>query len=319
MFSIPTENRTTHPLRASQPKTEHRRRYAPPNQKPHTASVMRLATEHRKPQTLCASPPKTEHRRRYAPPHRKPNTADVTRLPTENRETLNIFFFAEQLLFHYFCENYPIFMNILTLTANPFQVNTYIVYNSDKQAIIIDPACSNPEEQNYFIREIDKHGLTPAMILLTHGHIDHILGCGFMREHYKIPVFAHEFTEIFIAQAESSADLFGLHLSHPPVIDKFIEHEQTIGIDQISFKAFHTPGHASGSLCFYSETSELVFSGDVLFQQSIGRTDLPTGDMDVLLFHIRKYLLTLPPQTIVYPGHGPKTTIENEIHTNPFL
>ncbi len=210
-------------------------------------------------------------------------------------------------------------MKINILTANPFQVNTYLISNDQNETIIIDPACSNVEEENYFVSEINALGLNPKMILLTHGHIDHILGCGFMSDHYGIDVYAHHLTEFFIAQVHDSADLFGLNIRHIPKINHYLEHGQSTGIQGVKFDVMHTPGHASGSLCFYSEKEHVLFSGDVLFQQSIGRTDLPTGDMDTLLYHINEFLLVLPPQTIVYPGHGPSTTIKHEIHHNPFL
>lgn len=185
--------------------------------------------------------------------------------------------------------------------------------------MIIDPSCSNREEEDYFVSEIQRLGLMPKMILLTHGHIDHILGCGFMSEHYGIDVYAHRLTEFFIAQANDSADLFGLRIRHMPKINHYLEHGDNVGIRDVNFNVLHIPGHASGSLCFYAESEKVLFSGDVLFQQSIGRTDLPTGDMETLLSHIRGYLLVLPPQTIVYPGHGPSTSIEDEMNHNPFL
>lgn len=210
-------------------------------------------------------------------------------------------------------------MELLILTFNPFQVNTYIIYNTKNQAVIIDPACSNPHEQKYLTREIERLKLKPEMILLTHGHIDHILGCGFTGNYYNIDVYAHQQTEFFIAQADESAMLFGMEFSHAPVITKHIEHGNDIGIEDIRFRVLHTPGHAAGSLCFHSSEHGILFSGDVLFLQSIGRTDLPTGDYHTLIQSIREQLLVLPPQTVVYPGHGPSTTIENEIRHNPFL
>jgi hydroxyacylglutathione hydrolase len=210
-------------------------------------------------------------------------------------------------------------MRIITLIANPFQVNTYILSDDAGNAIIIDPACSTSDEQQYFIREIEKHQLKPQMILLTHGHIDHILGCGFMQEFYSIDVFAHPRTDHFLDQANDSAKLFGLQMSHNPRITKYLEHKQIAGTETMPLEVIHAPGHADGSLCFYSAENDVVFTGDVLFQQSIGRTDLPTGDMDTLLESIRTNLLVLPPQTVVYPGHGPQTNIQDEINYNPFL
>ncbi len=210
-------------------------------------------------------------------------------------------------------------MKLQVLTANPFQVNTYIISNSKNHAIIIDPACSNEAEQLYFTEIINKQGITPVRIYLTHGHIDHILGCGFMQQLYNIEVYAHKDTEVFIQQASDSADLFGLEMSHLPVINNTIEHLQKTGIDEIEMTALHAPGHAAGSFCYYLKDHNIVFTGDVLFMQSIGRTDLPTGDMDTLLESIRQQLFTLPPTTVVYPGHGPSTTIEDEMNHNPFL
>lgn len=210
-------------------------------------------------------------------------------------------------------------MNLYILTANPFQVNTYLVSNEKNETVIIDPSCSDPHEQDYFVEEISRLNLKPKMILLTHGHIDHILGCGFMSWHYNIDVYAHPQTEFFIARAEDSAAAFGIPLSHAPVITKFIEHEQYAGIDGACFKVLYTPGHAAGSVCYYSESDKMLFSGDVLFMQSIGRTDLPTGDFDTLIESIRSKLLVLPPDTVVYPGHGTHTSIGDEIRYNPFL
>jgi hydroxyacylglutathione hydrolase len=210
-------------------------------------------------------------------------------------------------------------MKLQVLTANPFQVNTYLVSNEKNETIIIDPACGDQHEQDYFVEEIRRLNLKPLMILLTHGHIDHILGCGFMSTYYNIDVYAHPKTEFFIGRAEESATAFGIPLTHAPEITKHLEHGQLIGIDGISLSVLYTPGHATGSVCYYSEQEKVLFSGDVLFMQSIGRTDLPTGDMDTLLESISNNLLVLPPETIVYPGHGPETTIADEIRYNPFL
>jgi glyoxylase-like metal-dependent hydrolase (beta-lactamase superfamily II) len=210
-------------------------------------------------------------------------------------------------------------MELLILTFNPFQVNTYIIFNSKNQAVIIDPSCSNPHEQEYLTREIERLKLKPEMILLTHGHIDHILGCGFTSNYYNIDVYAHQQTEYFISQAEESATLFGIELSHAPFITKHLGHDDETGIEDLRFRVLHTPGHAPGSLCFHSVEHGILFSGDVLFLQSIGRTDLPMGDYHTLIQSISEHLLVLPPQTVVYPGHGPSTTIENEIRNNPFL
>jgi hydroxyacylglutathione hydrolase len=210
-------------------------------------------------------------------------------------------------------------MNIFTFTSNPFQVNTYVVVNSRNEAVIIDPGCSTKAEQEHFVSALDKLSVTPAMIILTHAHVDHILGCGFLREKYNISVYAHADSQYFIDEAPDSARLFGLSLTHPPFIDNFLKDGDQCGIDQVSFDVLHTPGHAAGSICLYSSDSQLLITGDVLFQNSIGRTDLPTGNMELLLKSIYSKLMSLPDNTVVYPGHGPSTTIGDEREFNPFL
>jgi len=210
-------------------------------------------------------------------------------------------------------------MNIYTLTSNPFQENTYLIVNSKNEAIIIDPGCSTEAEQDHFVSTFEQLSVNPSMIILTHGHIDHVLGCGFLREKYDIPVYAHADTQYFIDEAANSATLFGLRMSHPPVIDEILKDGDQCGIDEISFDVLHTPGHADGSICLYSSEHQIVITGDVLFQSSIGRSDLPTGNMETLLQSINSKLLTLPDNTVVYPGHGPSTTIGDEKEMNPFL
>ncbi len=205
------------------------------------------------------------------------------------------------------------------MTFNPFQVNTYILFNEKKETVFIDPACCNHSEQTYIISQITSLELIPKIILLTHGHIDHIAGCGFLQQYFNIDVFAHKNTEYFISQAPESAGLWGMELKHLPKITKYLKHEQIISLDDISLKVLHTPGHADGSLCYYSENANVAFTGDVLFMQSVGRTDLPTGNMDTLLNCIKNFLLILPPETVIYPGHGPSTTVADEIKYNPFL
>ncbi len=210
-------------------------------------------------------------------------------------------------------------MNIFTLTSNPFQVNTYIIANNLNEAVIIDPGCSTKHEQEHFVETIKRLGLEPKLIILTHAHIDHVLGCGFIREKYSILVAAHADSHRFIDEAPDSANLFGLRLSHLPKIDRVLHDDEYLGIDEVSLRVLHTPGHAAGSICLYCQDHGFVITGDVLFANSIGRTDLPTGNMELLLQSIGSKLLVLPDDTVVYPGHGQSTTIAEEKEYNPFL
>lgn len=210
-------------------------------------------------------------------------------------------------------------MEIITLTSNPFQVNTYIVVGDNNEAIIIDPGCSSISEKKQCIDEIQKRGLLPKKILLTHAHIDHILGAGYLQQFFKIDVLTHKDSAYFLNEAMDSARLFGLTLDSLPFVEHYLDDKQTIGIAGIDMKILETPGHAAGSLCFYAEKQNVIFTGDVLFMQSIGRTDLPTGNHKQLLENITTKLLSLPENTVVYPGHGQPTTIGEEKQFNPFF
>jgi glyoxylase-like metal-dependent hydrolase (beta-lactamase superfamily II) len=211
-------------------------------------------------------------------------------------------------------------MQIIKIEFNPFSVNTYILYGENREAIIIDPGCYSTEEQKEFTDIIETNNLIPKKILLTHAHIDHIFGCAFVQEKYKIDLLMHKDGDIFFETAINYSQMFGIDKIDLPKSKLFIEHNSNIFLNEdLNFIALHTPGHADGSLCFYNSQNNLLFSGDVLFKESIGRTDLPTGDHETLINKIKKVLFTLPLNTTVYPGHGASTTIENEINYNPFL
>ncbi len=157
------------------------------------------------------------------------------------------------------------------------------------------------------------------MLLLTHAHIDHIVGNSFIADSYNLPVTAHKDCVPFLTNATEYATSFGLKLGKIVGIEKFIDENMGVKFGNSELKVKHTPGHANGSLCFYSPEDNFVITGDVLFNQSIGRTDLKTGDYDLLQNSIWEELFTLPDETIVYPGHGPDTSIGFEKVNNPFV
>ncbi len=208
---------------------------------------------------------------------------------------------------------------IKTLVFNAFQVNTYVLFDQTRECVIIDPACYEPDEERQLVAFIEKEQLKPVAVLYTHGHIDHILGNNFVVKHFGIPAITHRDSLPFISNSPAYGKTFGFDASDPILPEKFIEDGDVILFGNQQLTALHTPGHAAGSICYYHQAEGFVIAGDVLFSGSIGRTDLPTGDFDLLINSINEKLLTLPNQVKVFPGHGQATTIGQERHTNPFL
>ncbi len=210
-------------------------------------------------------------------------------------------------------------LKIKLLVLNPFQVNTFILYDSTKECVIIDPACYDDAEKIALEEFIEEEKLQPKFALNTHGHIDHILGNNFVTEKYNIPLKVHKDTLFFIERSKEYGQTFGFEIQDQVKPSTLIEDGDILTFGQQQLKAILVPGHANGSLCFYHEKEKKLFCGDVLFKGGIGRTDLPTGNYDKLIKNINEKLLTLPEDVVVYPGHGPETTINEEKNSNPFL
>lgn len=202
---------------------------------------------------------------------------------------------------------------------NPFQVNTYVLYDETGECIIIDPGMQGDAEETEIANYITANSLKPVMLLLTHAHIDHIVGNSFIADKYNLPLTAHKDCVPFLTNAIQHASTYGLTMNKVKEIDNFIDEDNDINFGNSTLKVLFTPGHANGSLCFYSPENSFVITGDVLFNQSIGRTDLQTGDYDLLQNSIWEKLFTLPDETVVYPGHGPETNIGFEKVNNPFV
>lgn len=202
---------------------------------------------------------------------------------------------------------------------NPFQVNTYILNDETGECVIIDAGMQGKGEEDLLSEYIKKHNLKPVMLLLTHAHIDHIIGNSFTAEKYELRLTAHKDSVPFLKNASAHAATFGLTLDKVKEIDNFIDEDSEIKFGNSTLEVLFTPGHANGSVCFYSSDDKFVITGDVLFNQSIGRTDLPTGNYDLLQKSIWEKLFTLPDETVAYPGHGPETTIGSEKVNNPFV
>lgn len=210
-------------------------------------------------------------------------------------------------------------ISIKRFIFNNFQVNTYILHNEKGECLIIDPACYSREEEKQITDFIESNHLTLVKTINTHNHIDHILGNPFIKDTYNIPLLAHQSGDIFLKSAFDSAAAFGFILKEVVSPDAFIDEGDVIELGSDLLQVIYTPGHADGSICLYSEADKFVITGDALFKDSIGRTDLPTGDFEVLNKNIKEKLFTLPPDTLVYPGHGPATTIGDELMNNPFV
>ena len=205
-------------------------------------------------------------------------------------------------------------MIIKNIVVGPLEVNCYILGCEDtKEAAIIDPG-DNADE---IISNIEKEGLNPKFIINTHAHFDHIGGVKAIQDHFKIDFILHEGDLFLVENASEQATAFGLKPISKPVVNKNATNGEKVNLGNKSITVIHTPGHSPGGVCYYSGNN--VFVGDTLFAGSIGRTDLPGGSYDTLINSIKENLFPLGDSTIVYPGHGPSTTIGNEKEHNPFL
>jgi hydroxyacylglutathione hydrolase len=210
-------------------------------------------------------------------------------------------------------------MKIYKLVFSPIDVNTYILADDSGECAIIDCGCYDKKESDRLEKFIKDKNLNPVLLLNTHCHLDHVFGNRFILERYGLSTFSSEFDEIDRKNASQHAMLFGLSMDNPPEPAGFISDNQIVAFGTTELVALHVPGHTSGSLAFYSEKNDCVFTGDALFAGSIGRTDLPGGDYETLIESIKCKLFVLPPSTSVYPGHGNETTIEMEMQSNPFF
>lgn len=202
---------------------------------------------------------------------------------------------------------------------NPFAENTYIIYNDNKEAAIIDPGCSNPEECKRMADFIKEEGLKPVLLLNTHGHIDHILGNHFVYSEYGLAPLIHQNDLILLHKLEEVAAFYGFDAIPSPEPLRLVEEYEKIALGDIELEVIYAPGHSPGSVCFYNAKEKKMWGGDVLFRESIGRTDLPGGDYDTLEKNILTKLFVLPDEVEVFSGHGMPTTIGHEKRHNPFV
>lgn len=209
-------------------------------------------------------------------------------------------------------------LNVAKFTFNPFQENTYVLHDGS-QAILIDPGCWNASEEHELETYLSDNALTPVRLVLTHAHIDHILGNAWVNSRYRLLPEMHTADLPLLRGGPRQASMYGVHLDPSPEPERFIAEGDTITLGDHTLKVLFVPGHAPGHIALFSEEQRFVIAGDVLFMNSIGRTDLPGGDTDTLLLSIREQLFPLGDDVKVYSGHGPETTIGHEKRSNPFL
>ena len=206
-----------------------------------------------------------------------------------------------------------------TLTVNPFQENTYVLADAAGQAVVVDPGMSTPAEEAAFDRLLERHELTLVGCWLTHAHIDHVLGLAHVYATYGHAPHVHPGERPVYEANPQVAGMYGVALKPLPEPVYDLEAGATIAVGGLTAKQLLAPGHSPASVCFYVASESLLIGGDVLFRDSIGRTDLPGGDHDTLLASIQREVYALPKETVVWPGHGPQTTVAYERVNNPFV
>ena len=214
-------------------------------------------------------------------------------------------------------------MVIKQFVVNSFGVNGFVLSNDDGEAILIDPSVSSEQEEEALARYIETNHLTVHRLLNTHLHLDHVLGNAFVANKYGVAPEAHEEDAFLLELQEEQSQMFGLPLREPsPALGNYLAEGDSVEIPGIKLQVFHVAGHSPGGIAFYCENPgevngqkdvpPLLFPGDILFAGSRGRSDLFGGDEEALVSGIKSKLLTLPKETVVFPGHGPLTTIESE-------
>ena len=211
-------------------------------------------------------------------------------------------------------------MKIKRFVFNPFQENTFVLYDKSRECVIIDSGCYEKAEEKELEDFITENKLKPVALLNTHCHIDHILGNQFVTEKWGVEQQMHKDDLPLLENAGQISKMYALeNYSGSPYPKHFLKDGDTLSFGESKLDVIFTPGHAPGHICFYSEQHNFIISGDVIFQMSIGRTDLPFGDYDTLINSITKKIFPLPGQTQIHCGHGPSTVLNYEREHNPFL
>ena len=211
-------------------------------------------------------------------------------------------------------------MQIKRFTFNPFMENTFVVWDvKSHEAAVVDPGMSDEIEELEIKSFIEENSLDIICLINTHCHIDHVLGCSYIKENYNPVYYIPEKDLPLYNNAGKQAEMFGITMNKLPKVDKYLTESEKLLLGNESFSNLFTPGHSPGEFCLYFDESKFCITGDVLFRESIGRTDLYGGDYDTLIDSIKTKLLTLADDIVIYPGHGEESTIGYEKLHNPFL
>ena len=209
--------------------------------------------------------------------------------------------------------------HIKSFVFSPIQENTYLLYNELKECIVIDPGCYFDDEKNMLQDFITKSGLKPIMLLNTHCHLDHVFGNKFIAETFGLTLQLHQKEKPLLDYAPTSGLMYNMPFDNYAGAYIYLKEGDIVKLGDDELLVIEAPGHSPGHICFYCAKQNFIISGDVLFNRSIGRTDLPGGNHQTLLKNIREKLFVLPDETVVYSGHGPVTTIGEVKLENPYL
>lgn len=210
-------------------------------------------------------------------------------------------------------------LHLKSFVFNPFSENTYVLFNESLNAFLVDPGNFSEAETEILEKYITENNLKIQNILLTHAHIDHVLGLQWAFDRYKVPVLMHELDFEVLERNPMSSRQFGFFFKPFEGETKFIKQNEVLRLDTDELEVLHVPGHSPGSVAFYAKAQKFAVSGDVLFEAGIGRTDLYKGDLSQLLNSIRTQLFTMENETEIFSGHGNPTTVGFEKQYNPYL
>jgi glyoxylase-like metal-dependent hydrolase (beta-lactamase superfamily II) len=210
-------------------------------------------------------------------------------------------------------------IKIQAFCFNAFQENTYVLYNENKEAIIVDPGCYTRIEEKILTDFIVEHALTPTLLLNTHCHLDHVFGNNFIHDTYGLTAILHANEQIILDRLPDAAAKYGIPVEAYRGPIQYVEDQAMIAFGKDAFKVLLTPGHSPGSICFYHQKQDFILSGDLIFKDSVGRTDFPGCNPQDLIKSIRDEILPLPDTLSIYSGHGPMTELGRERKMNPYI